>query len=117
MGSSSKRPPTSSLARPQGQATLTLAFGSIAIALTSDDPATAEWLAQFLEPWFTPTLQTAEWRVRLSSSKDAYAALRDRRPRGALVRPCFARDRQTLCLPAWTADGRVVVADSERSCF
>ena len=92
-------------------------FGSIVMALTSNDSAAAEWLAEFLEPWFTPSLQAAEWRVRLSLSRDAYAELKDRCPVDAVPRPCFTRDRQTLSLPAWPADGRVAVADAERSCF
>jgi hypothetical protein len=98
-------------------ASRTLAFGPIAIAFTSNDLAAADWLGEFLEPWFTPTLETAEWRVHLSSSGDAYVHLNGRRPLAAAARPCFARDQQTLCLPAWTADGRVTVADTERSCF
>lgn len=101
----------------QRDASWTLAFGPIAVTLTSNDSAAADWLAEFLEPWFTPTRQTADWRVRCSSSSDAYAELSDHRRLDAALRPCFALDQRTLSLPAWSAGGRVTVADPERSCF
>ena len=102
---------------PHEAAGRTLACGPIAVALTSNDVAASNWLSEFLEPWFTPTVQRPEWRVRLSSSNDAYAELCDRLPPTAPARPCFARDRQTLSLPAWTQSEGVIVADTERSCF
>lgn len=95
----------------------TLTFGPIAVALDSNDSAAADWLEEFLAPWFTPTPETGEWRVRLLSSRDAYAELSDRRPVDAALRPCFALYQRTLALPAWSAGGRVTVADAERSCF
>jgi hypothetical protein len=95
---------------------LTLAFGPIAVALDSNDAAAADWLEEFLEPWFTPTPRIGEWRVRLLSSRDAYAELNDRCPADAALRPCFALDQRTLSLPAWRTGERVTVADAERCC-
>jgi hypothetical protein len=114
-------PPTIN-ALPCGEVTAraacqTLAFGPIAITLTSNDSAATEWLVEFLEPWFSPTQQPAEWRVRLLSSRNAYAELNDRRPLDAVQRPCFALDQETVSLPAWPAGDRVTVADAQRSYF
>ncbi|MEO8605115.1 MAG: hypothetical protein ABI629_21285 [bacterium] len=51
---------------PQTQRTL--ALGPIAIALRSDDADAADWLAEFLAPWFAPTARSADWQVTLSSA-------------------------------------------------
>ncbi|MGH7898630.1 MAG: hypothetical protein ACREQQ_11800, partial [Candidatus Binatia bacterium] len=58
----------------------TLAFGPVAIALDSSDRAACDWLAEVLWPGFRPTAETADWRVRLSSSANAYAEIGRRRP-------------------------------------
>jgi hypothetical protein len=103
---------------PRPAASRALAFGPVAIALSSNDRAAGDWLAEVLRPWFAPTHASAGWHVGLSSDADAYADLRRRRPLGAAPRACFAHDTRVVALPAWP-DGPngVVLADDQRSCF
>jgi len=93
-----------------------LGFGPIVIELRSDDAAAAEWLAEFLGPWFGPAAGDADWHATLSTARAAFRALVERRPRDAALRPCFALDQQVISLPAWPERGGVAVADLERSC-
>ena len=95
----------------------TLAYGPVAIALSSTDAAAAEWLREALQPCFAPAAQDADWHVRLSSSHEAYAEVEARQRLDAERRACFALDQEVLSLPAWPTDDGVVVADAERSCF
>lgn len=95
-----------------------ITFGSsVAVALSANDRAAGEWLSEYLEPWFAPTSQPADWRVHLSSSRAAYDALRAHQPAVATARPCFAFDTQVYHLPTWRDGDRLSVADAERSCF
>lgn len=96
----------------------TLGFGPMSVALTSDDCAAANWLAEVLQPCFAPTTQIADWHVELSSRKEAHADLCGRRPLNATPRACFAHDTRVISLPAWS-DGAtaVALADDERRCF
>jgi hypothetical protein len=93
-----------------------VAFGSVVIAFTSNDAAAAEWLSEFLAPWFRPSPDAAGWHVRMSSSLESYLALRNLRPHEPARRPCFAFDQQVLSLPAWPSGGQLVFDDAERSC-
>jgi hypothetical protein len=106
---------SSSLANSARSASLV--FGSIAIALDSDDRAAAEWLVEFLDPWFRRGVEDGEVHVTVSSSADAYAELADRRPPDAAPRACFALDQQVVSLPAWPVRDGVALADLKRSCF
>jgi hypothetical protein len=95
-----------------------LAFGSVTVALSANDPAAADWLVEASCPWFAPTREPADWRVRLASDADAHRALGRRRPLEAASRACFAQDTRVVTLPAWPegADG-IALADDQRSCF
>ncbi len=96
----------------------TVTFGSaVAVALAADDRAAGEWLREYLEPWFAPTSQTADWRVHISSTRAAYDALGAQQPAVSAARPCFAFDTQVYHLPTWCHGDRLTVADAERSCF
>lgn len=95
----------------------TLAYGPIAIALTSSDAAALAWLMEVLQPCFAPTVQDADWHLRVSNSRDAYADFCARRPLDAVPRACFALDQEVLSLPAWSTGDDVSVEDAERSCF
>src|SRR6185503_18145444 len=92
----------------------TLAFGPIAVALLSDEAAAADWLTEFLGPWFAPTLEAPEVEVAVSASAEAYAAIAARRPHEPVLRPCFAHDQRVISLPAWTTPDGVVVDDRQR---
>jgi len=70
-----------------------------------------------MEPWFKPTSERADWQLRLSGAPDTYEEARAQPPAVADPRACFALDTYVLSLPAWSAGGRLKVADSERSCF
>jgi hypothetical protein len=91
--------------------------GPLTVALRSDDRAAAEWLIEFLHPWFVPTAEAGEIQVSVSSAEDAYAELAVRRPLDAAPRACFALDQQVVSLPAWSTEEGVAVADLRRSCF
>jgi len=95
----------------------TLAYGPATIALSSRDTAAADWLLEVLQPWFAPTPSAADWHVRLSSSRDAYADLSARRPLDAAPRACFALDQEVVSFPAWPTSDGLTVSDAERSCF
>jgi hypothetical protein len=91
--------------------------GPLTVGLRSDDRAAAEWLIEFLHPWFAPTAGAAEIQVSVSSAEDAYAELAVRRPLDAAPRACFALDQQVVSLPAWSTEEGLAVADLRRSCF
>ncbi len=91
--------------------------GPVTVDLRSDDRAAAEWLVEFLHPWFVPSTRAGEIQVSVSSAQDAYAELSDRHPLGAAPRACFAFDQQVVSLPAWPTEEGVTVADLKRSCF
>jgi hypothetical protein len=95
----------------------TWSCGPVTISLDSNDALAADWLSEVLEPWFRPTLEAPDWRLRVSSSAPAYAELKGRLTAGAGRRACFGFDQRALSLPAWSSGGRVVLADMERSCF
>jgi len=94
-----------------------LACGPITVALDSDDRAAAEWLIEFLDPWFTPTAAADEVRVSVSSLEEVYGEIADRRPLDAAPRACFAFDQRVVSLPAWSTEEGAAVADLRRSCF
>src|SRR5512144_1257045 len=104
-------------ANPPAARACTLAFGPVAIALASDDPAAADWLSEFLGPWFAPTSRSGEVQVTVSSSSDTYTALAADRPLDAPLRPCFAHDQQVIAFPSWRTEDGVMIADLRRSCF
>ena len=97
----------------------TYRFGPACIELTSDDAATARWLAEFVTPWFASGPPADRpLRVSFTASAAAHAALERRRASAALEpRACFALDREVVELPGWSEDGGVVIADRERGCF
>jgi hypothetical protein len=95
----------------------TLVFGATAIGLCSDDRAAADWLAEFLAPWFTPADREASWHVTLSTATDRYREIATRCPSDAVPRACFALDQEVVALPSWRESDAVAVADPERSCF
>jgi hypothetical protein len=91
--------------------------GPPTVALRSDDRATAEWLIEFLHPWFVPSARAGEIHVSVSTTEDAYAELSDRHPLEVAPRACFAFDQQVVSLPAWPTGEGVAVADLRHSCF
>lgn len=95
----------------------TRAFGGTArIAVSADDPAAAAWLDEFVTPSFAATSLPADWRLHLSTSAGVRADLHA--PRFAAdPRACFALDTSVLSLPVARGDGRLHVADVERSCL
>jgi hypothetical protein len=93
-----------------------LGFGPAATALTSDDPATAEWLEEALAPWFAPTRTEPGWHVALSSDAAAYRECRRDLPGAAALRPLLALDTRVLALPAWSSGDTVTFADDEHAC-
>ena len=95
-----------------------LALGPASVALTFDDRAAADWLAEVMAPCFAPAEGPAEWTFRLSSRKEAHAAVAAGRPPDAAPRVCFAHDTRTMSLPAWAeGSGGIALADDERHCF
>jgi hypothetical protein len=94
-----------------------LACAETVLALRSDDRAAADWLAEFLQPWFTPSAERPEWSLTVSASADRRRELLARRPPDPARRPCFALDRELVSLPSWYASGGVAVDDAERSCL
>jgi hypothetical protein len=98
---------------------ITLAYGSVTIALCSSDPTVLEWLMEVLEPCFTATTSTPrpDWCVRISAVHDAFVDLSAWPPREAAPRACFALDQEVLSFPTWPVGDAVAVADVERSCL
>jgi hypothetical protein len=96
----------------------TLGFGTVAIGLIFDEDgaAEAEWLAEFLEPWFTPTSVPAEWRVKLSIDEGTFAQTAAGTV-AAAPRACFTLDQEAVSYPSWRSGDRVLLADEERACF
>jgi hypothetical protein len=89
----------------------------LAVALHSDDRSAAEWLAEFLHPWFVRSSAAGEIHVTVSSDATAYAELRAQYPVDATRRVCFALDQFVVSLPAWSAEQGIIAADLKRSCF
>ncbi len=89
----------------------------LTVALQSDDRSAAEWLAEFLHPWFVRTAGAGEIQVSVSSDATAYAELRARYPLDAVRRVCFALDQFVVSLPAWSTEEGIAAADLKRSCF
>lgn len=95
-----------------------LGFGPVALSLASNDRAALHWLEEYLAPWFSPARdRSADWNVRLWSSREKTDDLARRFPRDAAQRLCFAFDQETLSLRAFCDGERAIVADPERSCF
>ena len=88
-----------------------------AIRLSSNDPAAAAWVGEFLGPEMTTGGGADAPRIELASSAERYADLAARVPAEARPRPCFAFDRRVLSLPAWEAENGPRVADLERDCL
>jgi hypothetical protein len=89
-------------------------FCDAAISITCDAPAIAEWLGEFVHPSFAPHAGSADYAVRVRTDALAHAGLAATRPAGPIdVAPCFALDRLVIAHPAWTADGRTVLADAK----
>jgi len=94
-------------------------FGSACVELTSDDAASARWLAEFVRPWFASGPPAARpVRLAFVVSQAGYAALEQQRARAALEPyACFGLDREVVELPGFREDAGSVIADRERSCF
>jgi hypothetical protein len=89
-------------------------FCDAAIAVACDTPAIAEWLDEFVRPSFAPHMGPVDFAVRVRTDAAAYATLHETKPGGPLdVAPCFALDRMVVPHPAWTVDGRTVLADAK----
>jgi hypothetical protein len=102
---------------PQATSRLSLEFADVVVEIVSSDPAALDWLAEFLDPWWQPSRQAADWQVRVAVSANRYrAAVRDRLHHAA-ERGCFLFDQQVFPLPAWDAEGRTTVEDAERSLY
>ena len=96
----------------------TRAFGgAVRIAVSADDRAAATWLDEFVTPSFAATSMAADWRLHLSTDAAVRADLRAPRYADARPRACFALDTSVLSLPVARGDGRLHVADVERSCL
>ena len=93
-----------------------LACGPVTVALDSDDRAAAEWLIEFLDPWFGPTAQPCDFQVTISSSRGAYAKIASRCPPDAIPRACFALDQRVVSLPVWSTEDGIAALDLTRSC-
>jgi hypothetical protein len=91
--------------------------GTIALAVDSDDGDALQWIAEALEPWFPSTTEEPHWRIRITSTAQAFASCVSRYGGEGVRRPCFAFDQRVLSLPTWSSKDRVVIADAERSCF
>ena len=96
---------------------LALEFADVVVEIVSSDPAAHDWLAEFLDPWWTRTARVADWRVRIAASASRYAAAVNDRPARTDMRDCFLFDQQVFALPAWETDGRTTVEDAERSLY
>jgi hypothetical protein len=91
----------------------TYSFCDAAISVAFDAPAIAEWLDEFVRPSFAPRTGPVDFAVRVRTD-GAHATLAATRPAGAVaLMPCFALDRIVVTHPAWTVDGRTVLADAK----
>lgn len=94
-----------------------LAFGETVIEFVCDDPVASTWIAEFMQPWFTPTSGAAAWRVRVNVSSKRYRETRRRCAGAGDPHACFAVDRHMVVLPGWKLADTVVIADDERPCM
>jgi len=89
-------------------------FFGATVSVTSDAPAIARWLDEFLQPAFEPWTGPAELAVSVRTDLAAHAALAATRPAGPLGEAaCFALDSQVVSHPTWRAGGRTVLADAK----
>src|SRR6185503_17823444 len=89
-------------------------FFGATVSVTSDAPAVARWLDEFLHPAFEPWTGPAEFAVSVRTDPAAHAALAATCPAGALGEAaCFALDSQVVSHPTWRAGVRTVFADAK----
>ena len=95
-------------------------FGATSIKVDIQDPDVAQWLVEFLSPWFsTEEPAGTGLLVKVINSREQFSALARREKEGELQHlPCFGLDSMLVSLPGWMeSDGATLVADKELCCY
>jgi len=106
-----------SAAPPAVMSAFTLACGAVSITLRTLDTASADWLREFLHPWFVPSAGSPGLEVMLDLAPTSEALAGSCDPKDSRPRGCFVFDQGVLSLPSWSTPQGICLHDAERRCW